>query len=152
MPFSHPRRRVAPFLEHFWQQPFAFRNSISARVIVCPVHADTIRVTTSHQRRTRRGTNSLGDIETCKPRTLLRQLIEMGCLETDGSLNTHIGITHIVGDNQDDIWRASKNEPFRQEGSQRENNRSQRNISSTHEFHLPFGCQKLADEIYWAGM
>jgi DNA polymerase III psi subunit len=73
-------------------------------------------------------------------------------LETDGSLNTHIGITHIVGDNQDDIWRASKKEPFRQEGSQQENNRSQRNISSTHEFHLPFGCQKLADEIYWAGM
>ena len=128
VPLARHSGRVTFLLHEFRERHLAVGDAVLRRGSERAVNADPIRVTAREQRRTRRGAHRLRYVEIGELAAFLSEAIEVRSRESFCAEHSDIGVTLIVGENDDDVrqprfqraaetpQRKSRGRPQRGEG------------------------------------
>lgn len=106
MPLAKDCGGVAPFAQNFGQQFFIGVDAVGCIGADDGGDADALRITTGEQRGARRGADRRRDVEIGEAHSLARQPVEMGRLKAFGSLSADVGVSLVVGEDDDNVGRS----------------------------------------------
>ena len=106
VPFADAEGGVTPGLEHLGHGPLGIGDTVAAGVVVGALHAESVGVDAGHECGARGGAHGLGDIVLGETRALGGHAVEVRGLEAPGALRAHVGVAHVVDDDENDVGRS----------------------------------------------
>ena len=106
MPFAVGCGGVALLLADFGDGHFLVAEPVGVVGAERSVDADTIGVAAGQQSGARRGADGLRGVPVREHPPFAGHAIEIGSLESFGAEDADVGVALVVGENDNDVWRA----------------------------------------------